>query len=96
MGCVTAFLRSNDSRRAGIKVKPMRKKCTFLPSKAMDRSRESAGTVVKCAVTRPWTVRNVKGGRTNGNNEGNTGSNKMCNFCGLKGHKETGCFKKFP
>ena len=20
----------------------------------------------------------------------------MCNFCGLKGHKEIGCFKKFP
>jgi len=24
------------------------------------------------------------------------GSGKTCNFCGLKGHIETGCFKKFP
>ena len=39
------------------------------------------------------------GGRNNGGSEGNTingGSGKMCNFCGLKGHKEAGCFKKFP
>ena len=36
------------------------------------------------------------GGHTNGDSEGNTSSNKTCNFCGLKGHKEAGCFKKFP
>ena len=41
----------------------------------------------------------LHGGRSNGESEGNTnngGSGKTCNFCGLKGHKETGCFKKFP
>ncbi len=38
---------------------------------------------------------NLHGGRTNNNNGGNS-SNKTCNFCGLKGHKEEGCFKKFP
>ena len=42
---------------------------------------------------------NLHGGRTDGDRGGNTktgGSNKTCNFCGLKGHKEEGCFKKFP
>ena len=42
---------------------------------------------------------NLHGGCTDGDSGGNTktgGSNKMCNFCGLKGHKEEGCFKKFP
>jgi hypothetical protein len=41
----------------------------------------------------------LHGGRSNGNSDGNTsngGSGKICNFCGLKGHKETSCFKKFP
>jgi hypothetical protein len=41
----------------------------------------------------------LHGGRSNGESEGNTnngGSGKTCNFCGLIGHKETGCFKKFP
>jgi len=41
----------------------------------------------------------LHGGRSNGKSEGytnNGGSGKTCNFCGLKGHKETGCFKKFP
>ena len=38
----------------------------------------------------------LHGGHTNGDSEGNTSSNKMCNFCGLKGHKEAGFFKKFP
>ena len=36
-------------------------------------------------------------GHNNGNSEGNTnngGSSKTCTFCGLKGHKEAGCFKK--
>jgi hypothetical protein len=55
------FYNDVDSQRAGIKVEPTRKKSTFLPSKAMDHSRESAGTVVKCAVTRMRTVRNLKG-----------------------------------
>jgi len=43
--------------------------------------------------------RELHGGRSNGESEGNTnngGSGKTCNFCSLKGHKETGCFKKFP
>ena len=43
--------------------------------------------------------RELHGGHSNGNSEGNAnngGSGKTCNFCGLKGHKETGCFKKFP
>ena len=42
---------------------------------------------------------NLHGDRTDGDSEGNMkigGSNKTCNFCGLKGHKEEGCFKKFP
>jgi hypothetical protein len=37
----------------------------------------------------------LHGGCNNGNSEGNTnngGLNKTCNFCGLKGHKEAGCF----
>ena len=41
----------------------------------------------------------LHGGHNNGDSEGNTGnggSGKTCNFCGLKGHKEAGCFKKFP
>jgi hypothetical protein len=41
----------------------------------------------------------LHGGHNNGDSEGNTsnsGSSKTCNFCGLKGHKEVGCFKKFP
>jgi hypothetical protein len=41
----------------------------------------------------------MHGGCMNGDDEGNTNngsSNKTCNFCGLKGHKESGCFKKFP
>jgi hypothetical protein len=41
----------------------------------------------------------LHGGRNNGDSEGNTsngGSGKTCNFCGLKGHKEADCFKKFP
>ena len=38
----------------------------------------------------------LHGGRVNGDSEGNTSSSKTCNFCGLKGHKEAGCFKKFP
>ena len=38
----------------------------------------------------------LHGGRANGDSEGNTSSSKTCNFCGLKGHKEAGCFKKFP
>ncbi len=36
----------------------------------------------------------MHGGLANGDSEGNTSSSK-CNFCGLKGHKEAGCFKKF-
>jgi hypothetical protein len=32
----------------------------------------------------------------NSDEGGNTGSNKKCNFCGLKGHKEVECYKKFP
>ena len=38
-------------------------------------------------------------GCNNGDSEGNTnsgGSSKTCNFCGLEGHKEAGCFTKFP
>ena len=38
-------------------------------------------------------------GCSNGKSEGkinNGGSGKRCNFCSLKGHNETGCFKKFP
>ena len=38
-------------------------------------------------------------GRNNGDSDGNRsigGSCKTCNFCCLKGHKEAGCFKKFP
>jgi hypothetical protein len=41
----------------------------------------------------------LHGGCSSGKSEGNTnngGSGKTCHFCGLKGHKETGCFKKFP
>ena len=38
----------------------------------------------------------LHGGRENSNEGGNTGSNKKCNFCGLKGHKEAECYKKFP
>jgi len=41
----------------------------------------------------------LHGGHSNGKSEGNTNngdSGKTCNFCGLKGHKETGCFTKFP
>ena len=38
-----------------------------------------------------------KGRKDNGSNGGNTsngGSNKRCNFCGIKRHKEAKCFKK--
>ena len=28
--------------------------------------------------------------------EGGSSSNKKCNFCGLKGHKEAECYKKHP
>ena len=41
----------------------------------------------------------LHGGCNNGDGEGNTnngGSGKTYNFCGMKGHKESGCFKKFP
>ena len=32
----------------------------------------------------------------NGDSTGDGGSNKLSNFCGMKGHKEAQCFKKFP
>ena len=35
-------------------------------------------------------------GHGNNNEGGNTGSNKKCNFCSLKGYKEAECYKKFP
>ena len=35
-------------------------------------------------------------GQSEGGNTGNSGSKKMCNFCGVKGHKESQCFKKNP
>jgi hypothetical protein len=38
---------------------------------------------------------NLHGGRGN-NDEGGNSSNKKCNFCGLKGHKEAECYKKHP
>ena len=41
----------------------------------------------------------MHGGRNNGDSAGNTNngsSGKTCNFCGLKGHEEASCFKKFP
>ena len=41
----------------------------------------------------------LKGGHTGeskGGNTSNSGSKKMCNFCGVKGHKESQCFKRNP
>ena len=38
----------------------------------------------------------MHGGCGNSDKGGNTGSNKKCNFCGLKGHKEAECYKKNP
>ena len=38
-------------------------------------------------------------GHNNDNSESNTnngGSGKMCNFCRVKGHEESQCFKKNP
>jgi hypothetical protein len=42
---------------------------------------------------------NLHGGKANGSNEGNTGnggSNKMCNYCSVKGQMEAQHFKKSP
>ena len=41
----------------------------------------------------------LKGGHTGESedgNAGNGGSKKRCNSCGMKGHKESQCFKKNP
>ena len=44
-------------------------------------------------------LRGFRRGRTGESEGGNTvngGPGKTCNFCGVKGHKETQCFKKNP
>jgi hypothetical protein len=75
----------------------------FLPLMAKGYSRENAGTAVKFVDSKQRNAKKHKGelhgGRYNSNSEGDTNngsSGETCNFCGLKGHKEAGCFKKFP
>ena len=91
------YQKSRDSPEVGVKDMAMIRSYIFLPLRVKGRSRESVGTVAKYADSRQKNARSIKG--TCGNSGGNTnngGSNKMYNFCCLKGNKETGCFKKFP
>ena len=91
------YQKSRDSPEVGVKDMAMIRSYIFLPLRVKGRSRESVGTVAKYADSRQKNARSIKG--TCGNSGGNTnngGSNKTCNFCGLKGHKDTGYFRKFP
>jgi hypothetical protein len=90
--CAMMCRRSSNSPEVGIKDAAMRRKYIFLPFLAKEHSRESVGTAERSVDTKlPNAICTSKGGSIE-----NGGSNKTCNFCGVKGHKEAQCFKNFP
>ena len=103
MNCAIVFPKYSNSLEVGIKDIPVTKRYISLLFMGKGHPRENVGTAVKCADSRQKNVKKHKGelhsGCSNGKSEGkinNGGSGKMCNFCSLKGHNKTGCFKKFP
>ena len=96
------FLRHINTLEVGIKDIPLTKRYISLPLMVKGHSRENVGTAVKCADLRQKNVRNAKGRCTV------VAVMTIVRAIPImvaqarraisvaKGHKETGCFKKFP
>lgn len=100
--CVTAYLRFNDSQRAGIDDMPSKRRFNLLLL-TVKESRENTGTAARFTESKPRNARNTMGSclvvaimATVMENTSNGGLGNMSNFCGLKVLKKEGCFKKFP
>jgi hypothetical protein len=51
-------------KKVGVRGVPVKRRCILLPLRAMECSRENAGTAAKYGGTRPWAEINVKGSCT--------------------------------
>ena len=74
----------------------MKRRYILLLLKAMECSRESAGTAAKYVAYCKKRKGESHNGHGNSDGGGSTSSNIKWNLCGLKGHKEAECYKKFP
>jgi hypothetical protein len=100
MGCATESRRYKGLQRVGVRGVPVKRKYISLLLKAMETFKGKGRNCGKVCGYKAADCKKRKGelhgGRGNSDGGGSTSLNIKCNFCGLKGHKEAECYKKFP